>query len=176
MLQSFCRRNQIVAFSTLKRCLASSSDGFTNTSSRSKSDISEDISNETCDTSKTTTGNMSKLSAGLSKNSGNKSKDDTSNDSNDNMSKSPTDDTSKVEKSKNLSRPLPKTTDDLQRRMRDDFFRREADWERMVDFDKLTEDEKVIHKCHKEAIQGLLIFHSQKGKDFYQCNLDNIKF
>lgn len=164
MLQSFCHRNRVVAFSTLKRYVTSSSDGFTNTSSRSKSDISEDSSNEFSDISKTTNGSMSKMSAGLSKNIDNQIRSDNSNESENKLSKSKND-TSKVDKTTNRSRPLPKTTDDLQRRMREDFFRREADWERMVDFDKLTDDEKVIHQCHKEAIQGWFMFYWEPKKD-----------
>lgn len=168
MLQSFCHRNRTVAFSTLKRFLPSFSDSFKNSSSRSKSDIPDDSSIEAI--SKTTTGNTSTLSTGLSKNSDDNSNYDNSNE-NDKMSKSSTpNDTSQNDKTTNRSRPLPKTTDDLQRRMREDFFRREADWEKMVDFDMLTADEKVIHQCHKEAIQGLLIFHCENSKYCYPCN------
>ena len=52
------------------------------------------------------------------------------------------------------SRPLPPTKDERQRQMREEFYRREAEWEAMVDLDKLSEDEKVIHRWHKEAVAG----------------------
>ena len=52
------------------------------------------------------------------------------------------------------SRPLPRTTSEAQQKMREDFFRREAEWEAMVEPEKLNEEEKVIHKCHQEAVKG----------------------
>ena len=52
------------------------------------------------------------------------------------------------------SRPLPPTTTETQRLVREDFYRREADWEALVDFGRLTEQERVIHQCHKEAVAG----------------------
>ena len=57
------------------------------------------------------------------------------------------------------SRTLPKTTSEIQQKMRDDFLRREAEWEAMVDLAKLNEEEKLIHQCHKEAVKGSLLIH-----------------
>ena len=62
-----------------------------------------------------------------------------------------------VKISSQKSRPLPKPTSELQQKMRDDFLRREAEWEAMVDLAKLNEEEKVIHHCHKEAVKGSLL-------------------
>ena len=52
--------------------------------------------------------------------------------------------------------PLPPTNEDRLRKMREDFLRREAEWEALVDFGKLTDDEKVIHRRHKQAAEGNL--------------------
>ena len=52
--------------------------------------------------------------------------------------------------------PLPPTNEDRLRKMREDFLRREAECEALVDFGKLTDDEKVIHRRHKQAAEGNL--------------------
>lgn len=52
-------------------------------------------------------------------------------------------------------RPLPPVSDQAQLKMREDFYRKEQEWEAKVDLNQLMESEKLIHRRHKEAIQGL---------------------
>lgn len=59
--------------------------------------------------------------------------------------------------------PLPPTNEERLKQMREDFFRREAEWEAMVDFSKLSDDDKVIHQCHKEAAEGNITSFGWRG-------------
>jgi len=52
-------------------------------------------------------------------------------------------------------RKLPPVTDKAQLQMREEFFRREQEWESRVDLTKLSENDKVIHQKHKFAAMSL---------------------
>jgi hypothetical protein len=51
-------------------------------------------------------------------------------------------------------RPLPPPASEAHRRLRDEFYRREAEWEAKVDFARLSDEDKVIHRFHREAVAG----------------------
>jgi hypothetical protein len=52
-------------------------------------------------------------------------------------------------------RQLPPVTNEAQLKMREEFFRREQEWESRVDMSKLTENDKVIHEKHRVAAMSL---------------------
>lgn len=52
-------------------------------------------------------------------------------------------------------RELPPVTNEAQLQMREEFFRKERQWESRVDLSKLTEDDKVIHEKHRVAAMSL---------------------
>ena len=135
----FRQKSHNLSVSFFMRHLTTQSDGISVTAISQKtskendnSTFDSDVSRASSDSSKETT-DVSKTTTDVSKT---------------------TRESSKTINVKNKTRPLPKTTTELQRKMREDFFRRESEWEKLVDFERLTEDEKIIHQCHKEAIQG----------------------
>ncbi len=135
----FRQKSHNLSVSFLMRHLTTQSDGISVTAISQKT--SKENDNSTFDSD-----------ASRASNDGSKETTDVSKTTTD-FSKT-TRESSKTLNVKNKTRPLPKTTTELQRKMREDFFRRESEWEKLVDFERLTEDEKVIHQCHKEAIQG----------------------
>jgi hypothetical protein len=147
MLRNVFRlKSHNLSVSFFMRYLTTQSDGISVTAISQKtskendnSTFDSDVSRASNDGSKETT-NVSKTTTESSRTTKDVSKT--------------TAESSKTLNVKNKTRPLPKTTTELQRKMREDFFRREAEWEKLVDFERLTEDEMSIHQCHKEAIQG----------------------
>ena len=52
------------------------------------------------------------------------------------------------------SGPPPKPASERQAAMRAEFLQREEDWEKGVDYKKLTGKEKLIHEKHNEAVKN----------------------
>ena len=54
-----------------------------------------------------------------------------------------------------IRRTVPKPRDEKQRRLREEFWAREQEFERGVDYSRLNQEQRVIHEAHKEAVRNL---------------------